>query len=107
MILRVVALYNRSKKIFAFLLFIWTGQIIISAIGLRGSFGKCSTNIKLLRALKMNQFYPSTPGLWVRIVPCKIQVFIYHLDLGCILTSRRSTFRKLRNATPIASVVSG
>ncbi|XP_006460616.1 hypothetical protein AGABI2DRAFT_117555 [Agaricus bisporus var. bisporus H97] len=38
MILRVVAIYGRSKKIFVFLLLIWTGQIIISVVGLRTGF---------------------------------------------------------------------
>ncbi|XP_006460575.1 hypothetical protein AGABI2DRAFT_203661 [Agaricus bisporus var. bisporus H97] len=38
MILRVVAVYQGSRKVFAFLLFLWTGQIIISAVGLRTGF---------------------------------------------------------------------
>ncbi|KAF7783315.1 hypothetical protein Agabi119p4_2691 [Agaricus bisporus var. burnettii] len=38
MILRVVAVYQGSQKVFTFLLFLWTGQIIISAVGLRTGF---------------------------------------------------------------------
>ncbi|KAF7771795.1 hypothetical protein Agabi119p4_6106 [Agaricus bisporus var. burnettii] len=38
MILRVVAIYRHSKRILAFLLLLWTGQIIISLVGLRTGF---------------------------------------------------------------------
>ncbi|KAF7775861.1 hypothetical protein Agabi119p4_4254 [Agaricus bisporus var. burnettii] len=38
MILRVVAIYERSKRVFAFLFFLWAFQIIISAVGLKTGY---------------------------------------------------------------------
>ncbi|EKM76045.1 hypothetical protein AGABI1DRAFT_45586, partial [Agaricus bisporus var. burnettii JB137-S8] len=59
MILRVVAIYGRSKKILAFLLLIWTGQIIISVVGLRTGFGCILTgNDTLFRKLTYSIYVP-------------------------------------------------
>jgi len=41
MILRVYALYNRSIRIFALLMTLWTMQVTVSAIGITTGFGEC------------------------------------------------------------------
>ncbi|EDR04978.1 uncharacterized protein LACBIDRAFT_303915 [Laccaria bicolor S238N-H82] len=38
MILRVYALYGRSRLILAFLLFLWVAQVTLSSIGMRTGF---------------------------------------------------------------------
>ncbi|XP_006464171.1 hypothetical protein AGABI2DRAFT_54710, partial [Agaricus bisporus var. bisporus H97] len=50
LILRVVAIYEGSKKIFAFLLSLWAAQLIISAVGLRTGLGKVISNMKFYLA---------------------------------------------------------
>jgi hypothetical protein len=45
MILRVVAIYERSNKIFAFILSLWVFQIIVSAVGLATGYCKCLPGI--------------------------------------------------------------
>jgi hypothetical protein len=45
MILRVVAIYGQSKKIFAFLFSLWAFQIIMSSVGLGTGYRKCLSEV--------------------------------------------------------------
>lgn len=63
MILRVFAIYERNRYIFAFLIVLWFIQIVISAVGLHTGFG-------------MSRTYFFRPNLQMFV----FQLFHSHLD---------------------------